>query len=376
MSQYSQLVGSFQRTGNFPMEADYIFGSLEELNEWASKPVNKSTLHTGLQKVVKTEEGQFIYWVVERNGDLVFEKYNCLGSEESFRHLDITDTEYKDDDQILVITLKQGDDVWNEFIPLGSIVQKIKDDFAESISHDSQIESLTNAVEKLKGEVAALISTAGGTVTDLKILSFRFLNTTDTTYVINPNLLTEEQLENGIDIPLKWEYNINLSDSDRQYVIVNGEQIMVPKGSDEEFTLTGVKKNTNVQLYGISKIGGLEAKSNILKITFGITIFIGGASSDSVVIDSLGTQVLIPEIDPATGKQFVKVPFEQQGSDDKRTVAIPSSTFTNPIVRDQNGFLINGYTVKQQVAADGTEYTVYQLTNVLHGEFYLIITEK
>ena len=31
MGQYSELIGSFKRMGNFPLEADYIFNSEEEL---------------------------------------------------------------------------------------------------------------------------------------------------------------------------------------------------------------------------------------------------------------------------------------------------------------------------------------------------------
>lgn len=76
MSQYSELMGSFIRTSNFPLEANYIFNSKEELIQFYQDPINQTTLHAGLFKVVLSEDGgQELYWVVKDTlGDLHFEK--------------------------------------------------------------------------------------------------------------------------------------------------------------------------------------------------------------------------------------------------------------------------------------------------------------
>lgn len=78
MSQYSELMGSFLRTGNFPLEANYIFATEEALKEFYSDPINATTLHKGLLRVVENgEDGQqALYWVVKKqtNDELEFVK--------------------------------------------------------------------------------------------------------------------------------------------------------------------------------------------------------------------------------------------------------------------------------------------------------------
>lgn len=73
MSKYSEMMGSFLRTGNYPIEAEYIFDSVDELLNWASLPENKVILHEGLFKIVKGDP-QSLYWVINNNGVLEFVK--------------------------------------------------------------------------------------------------------------------------------------------------------------------------------------------------------------------------------------------------------------------------------------------------------------
>lgn len=67
MSQYSEIMGSFIRNGNYPLEANYVFDSEAALQEFYKDPINATTLHPGLLKVI-TGDNQQLYWVV-RNGD-------------------------------------------------------------------------------------------------------------------------------------------------------------------------------------------------------------------------------------------------------------------------------------------------------------------
>lgn len=80
MSQYSEMMGSFIRTGDYPMEANYIFGSEEELRAFYADELNNTTLHKGLLKIVSSEDSQTLYWVVEVGGELQFKPLIQEGS--------------------------------------------------------------------------------------------------------------------------------------------------------------------------------------------------------------------------------------------------------------------------------------------------------
>lgn len=78
MNQFSEMMGSFIRTGNYPMEANYIFPTEAALKEFYNDPINATTLHKGLLKVVENggDGKQALYWVVKKqtNDDLEFVK--------------------------------------------------------------------------------------------------------------------------------------------------------------------------------------------------------------------------------------------------------------------------------------------------------------
>ena len=80
MSQYSEIMGSFIRTGDDPMEANYIFSSEEELKAFYADELNNTTLHKGLLKIVSSEDSQTLYWVVEVGGELQFKPLIQEGS--------------------------------------------------------------------------------------------------------------------------------------------------------------------------------------------------------------------------------------------------------------------------------------------------------
>lgn len=78
MSKFSEMVGSFSRMGNFPMEANYIFPTEAALKEFYEDPINSAVLHKGLFKVVENGGNgkQALYWVVKKqtNDELEFVK--------------------------------------------------------------------------------------------------------------------------------------------------------------------------------------------------------------------------------------------------------------------------------------------------------------
>lgn len=76
MSKYSETIGSFSRTGNYPLEADYIFSTEKALREFYSDEINATTLHKGLFKIVEDDGSgnQVLYWVINSNNELTFTK--------------------------------------------------------------------------------------------------------------------------------------------------------------------------------------------------------------------------------------------------------------------------------------------------------------
>lgn len=79
----NQLIGSFKRTGNYPLEADYIFNTKQDLDNFYKDPINKTTMHEGLMRVVTngSSNKQELYWVVNNNGNLEFSKFSSDNSD-------------------------------------------------------------------------------------------------------------------------------------------------------------------------------------------------------------------------------------------------------------------------------------------------------
>ena len=57
---YVQTFGSFIRNGKYPLEADYIFSSIQDLKDWEEQ--NRKYLHEGLLRLVVLEDKQILFW--------------------------------------------------------------------------------------------------------------------------------------------------------------------------------------------------------------------------------------------------------------------------------------------------------------------------
>ncbi len=105
MSNFSQIITSFERTGNFPIEANYIFSTVEDLKEFYSDELQAATLHKGLLKIVENNgnDQQALYWVTKKatndelefteliTGDNIDEIYSQLDSLQSQLSTEITE---------------------------------------------------------------------------------------------------------------------------------------------------------------------------------------------------------------------------------------------------------------------------------------------
>ena len=162
MSQYSETIGSFTRTGNYPLEANYIFESEEALKQFYADPIQATTLHEGLLKIVKSSDKQSLYWVVDNEGSLEFTELISnldLGNIEG----DLSDLQSKLEQEITdrknADAAIMGGDL--EDFPEGlNNLLNIANSLKDLIAHvDDIYEEETNANKALKEELKATVGT-------------------------------------------------------------------------------------------------------------------------------------------------------------------------------------------------------------------------
>lgn len=169
MGQYSELIGSFRRTGNFPIESNYIFESETALKEFYNLPENKATLHKGLLKIVadSTTNNQSLWWAIkkETNDELEFKQlitFTDVGDLNS----KLAELEEKLNKEIL--DRKTADDaIWGDSdhttIPEGLNSLKKLAKAIENLRFD--LNTLSTKVSSVKEELQA---TVGTSVEDIK----------------------------------------------------------------------------------------------------------------------------------------------------------------------------------------------------------------
>lgn len=169
MGQYSELIGSFRRTGNFPIESNYIFESETALKEFYNLPENKTTLHKGLLKIVadSTTNNQSLWWAIkkETNDELEFKQlitFTDVGDLNS----KLAELEEKLNKEIL--DRKTADDaIWGDSdhttIPEGLNSLKKLAKAIENLRFD--LNTLSTKVSSVKEELQA---TVGTSVEDIK----------------------------------------------------------------------------------------------------------------------------------------------------------------------------------------------------------------
>lgn len=200
MSQYSEMMGSFIRTGNYPLEANYIFPTEQELIKFYKDDLNKTTMHRGLLRVV-LDDGtgkQALYWVVkkETNNDLKFTKLISFNNiqelqdavDELDKKLQQEIKERKEEDEAIYGTdnrLQIPDDL-NSILDLANAVLELRDDLQD------EIDRATTAEGNLKQDIKYIVGTEEDdikkyidtyldypTLTDISNELNRFLNTVD-----------------------------------------------------------------------------------------------------------------------------------------------------------------------------------------------------
>lgn len=192
MSQYSEIIGSFIRNGNFPLEADYVFETEQELLDFYELPENKALLHPGLLKIVKSDENkkQALYWVV-LDEDLEPTLTKLISVDNIQDIIDLEDKINKEiEDREKAITA-----LWGTTDPstIDSNLDSIKDLSEELKSTNQRVESIENIKDELKATVG---TTSNDIIAYLQTLPYKSL--TDLANQLNSFLTSKNDQENNI----------------------------------------------------------------------------------------------------------------------------------------------------------------------------------
>lgn len=157
MSGYSQTMGSFVRNGDYPLEANYIFGSEQELKDFYQDELYKTHLHKGLLKIVSLKDKQILYWVIERDGELVLEP--LIESDSLDNLLDVIDRLY-DLENTLKILVGAEDIIptlatlpYQNFVDLANALQEVVERQKEHRDLQDQILDLKQILRNLQIEL-------------------------------------------------------------------------------------------------------------------------------------------------------------------------------------------------------------------------------
>lgn len=210
MSQYSEMMGSFIRTGNYPMEANYIFPTEAALKEFYSDPINATTIHKGLFRIVENggDGKQALYWVVQKqtNDELEFvkliENIDINNINEQLKDLQTRleeEINNRKESETAIWGTNDPTNVPEEFnsildlaTELASLIQEVSDIHKELIDSDDSIK------KSLKTEIKALAGTQEDNIVEyLKTLPYKSL--TEAANALNKFLNTMDNTSNQIN---------------------------------------------------------------------------------------------------------------------------------------------------------------------------------
>lgn len=210
MSQYSEMMGSFIRTGNYPLEANYIFPTEEALKEFYSDKLNATTIHKGLLRIVENDGTgkQGLYWVTKKqtNDDLEFTKLI------SGTNIDSIFEQLEDLETRLTEEIKNRKDsetaIWgtndptnvpeelNSLLDLANVIIALKEEIAAI--HRELIDSDDSIIASLKTEVKALAGTQEFSIVPyLQTLPYK--NLTEVSNALNKFLNEVDNTSNQIN---------------------------------------------------------------------------------------------------------------------------------------------------------------------------------
>ena len=253
MSQYSETIGSFVRTGSYPLEANYIFDTYEDLVSFYNDPINKTTLHIGLLKVVRatTSGQQTLYWVTNTGENLEFVKLLTSSS--------LSDIQ----EQINTINSK----LIKEIADRKEIIDGNLSGFPDSLNNLMKIVSTVNSIIEDNQNINKTLQGLVGTVQEDILGYLSTLPITNLTDLINT---VQDLVDNNINSEefLKdLEFKLNSKLSNLQ-VELNTTQIGVGLDSSGAFSpdqeTNYLKSSTSI----MNALKTLDLLLNSIKITY------------------------------------------------------------------------------------------------------------
>lgn len=209
-TQYSEMMGSFIRTGNYPLEAHYIFPTEEALREFYSDEMNATTIHKGLLRIVENDGTgkQGLYWVTKKqtNNDLEFTKLiSGTNIDSIFEQLEDLETRLNEEIQ----NRKDSETaIWgtndptnvpeelNSLLDLATVIIALKEEVQDI--HKELVDSDDSIVASLKTEVKALAGTQEFSVIPyLQTLPYK--NLTEVSQALNKFLNEVDNTSNQIN---------------------------------------------------------------------------------------------------------------------------------------------------------------------------------
>lgn len=252
-TQFSELIGSFIRTSDFPLEANYIFPTEEDLKKFYSDELNVKTLHKGLLRVVENDEegNQALFWVTKKynSDELEFTKLISANNLESIIE-ELENLESKLEQEIK-IREKADKALWGTNNPseipedLNSIL-----DLSKAVSNLKELveEEINNTHTDLKDALKATVGTEEDDIL-LYLQTLPYSSLTEVSDALNAFLNQYDEEEEGIStLPELKSFLDGYTDKDNLKTIIENissgltENILGNPIPSEEFrTLRGIE---------------------------------------------------------------------------------------------------------------------------------------